>query len=97
MQNSTLPIQRLKTLLQLEYESEKAEYKIQTEKMGIGRKIKRGICWYPLNIGRSYYNSLNQLVVEVSQKEPQDIEHNFEYGRPVVFFSRKRNEETREP
>ena len=97
MQNSTLPIQRLKTLLQLEYESEKAEYKIQTEKMGIGRKIKRGICWYPLSIGRSYYNSLNQLVVEVSQKEPQDIEHNFEYGRPVVFFSRKRNEESREP
>ncbi|MBQ2585794.1 MAG: helicase, partial [Bacteroidaceae bacterium] len=73
MQNSTLPIQRLKSLLQLEYESEKTEYKLQTEKMGIGRKIKRGICWYPLNIGRSYYNSLNQLVVEVSQKEPQDI------------------------
>jgi len=94
MQNSTLPIQRLKSLLQLEYESEKAEYKIQTEKMGIGRKIKRGICWYPLSIGRSYYNSLNQLVVEVSQKEPQDIEHNFEYGRTVVFFSRKRTEES---
>ena len=93
MQNSTFPIQRLKSLLQLEYESEKAEYKLQTEKMGIGRKIKRGICWYPLNIGRSYYNSLNQLVVEVSQKEPQDIEHNFEYGRPVIFFSRKRTEE----
>lgn len=87
MENSQLYIQRLHSLLTLEYEAEKEEYRLQSEQMGLSRKIKRGICWYPLSVGRSYYNSLNQLVVEVTQQEPQDIDHCFEYGRPVVFFS----------
>jgi superfamily I DNA and/or RNA helicase len=39
-----------------------------------------------VRIGRSYYNSLNQLCVEVFRTADQDIEHNFEFGRPVVFF-----------
>ena len=57
--------------------------------MGIGRKIKRGMCWYPLNVGRSYYNALNQLVVEVERREDKEIEHLFEYGRPVCFFTQE--------
>ncbi len=90
MESSTLTIQRLKTLLQLEYESEREEYRLQSEQMSISRKVKRGICWYPVAAGRSYYNSLNQLVVEIEQTEPDDIDHNFEYGRPVVFFTPER-------
>lgn len=35
---------------------------------------------------RSYYNSLNQLSVEVVRTADTDIEHNFEFGRPVCFF-----------
>ncbi len=86
MQNSILPIQKQKELLRLEYESQKEEFKRQTEKMGIRRKVNRGICWFPIETGRSYHNSLNQLVVEVFQIEPNDIEHHFEYDRPVSFF-----------
>ena len=77
----------LYNLLRLEYEHEKETYRQQTELMGIARKVKRGIAWYPLNVGRSYYNSLNQLVVEVFRTEDSDIEHNFEYGRPICFFT----------
>ena len=80
-------MQKLYELLRLEYEHEKETYRQQTEVMGVARKVKRGIAWYPLSIGRSYYNSLNQLVVEVSRTEDTDIEHNFEYGRPVCFFT----------
>ena len=54
--------------------------------MGIARKVKRGLCWYPATPGRSYYNSLNQLVIEITHTEDTDIEHNFEFGRPVCFF-----------
>ncbi|HJC93047.1 MAG TPA: AAA family ATPase [Candidatus Phocaeicola excrementigallinarum] len=82
-----LYLQRQYELLKMEYEYEKEQFRQQTEVMGIGRKIKRGMCWYPLNIGRSYYNALNQLVVEVERREDKDIEHVFEYGRPVCFFS----------
>ena len=80
-------MQNLYNLLRLEYEHEKETYRQQTEVMGVARKVKRGIAWYPLNVGRSYYNSLNQLVVEVSRTEDTDIEHNFEYGRPICFFT----------
>ena len=84
-----LYIQKLRTLLQMEHDSEKEEYRKQMHEMGLGRRIKRGLCWYPVSVGRSYYNSLNQLVVEIFKQEESDeeeIEHNFEYGRQIALF-----------
>lgn len=89
IQSPILYLQRQYDLLRMEYEYEKEQFKQQTELMGIGRKIKRGMCWYPLNVGRSYYNALNQLVVEVERREDKEIEHLFEYGRPVRFFTQE--------
>ena len=74
-------------MLKKEYDCEKQQFEHQTEAMGLGRKIKRGMCWYPVTLGRSYYNALNQLVVEVYRQEDREIEHVFEYGRPVTFFT----------
>ena len=74
-------------LLQIEYAAEKEAFRKQTEEMGLQRKVKRGDAWYPLKMGKSYYNSLNQLVVEVFRQGDEEIEHNFEFGRPVTFFS----------
>ena len=83
-----LALQQQRLLLQLEYQTEKEAFRKQTEEMGLQRKVKRGDAWWPLRMGKSYYNSLNQLVVEVfRQGEDDEIEHNFEFGKPVVFFS----------
>lgn len=81
-----LHLQRQQLLLRMEYEYEKEEFQRQTESMGVARKVKRGLCWYPATPGRTYYNSLNQLVLEVTRTEDTDIEHCFEFGRPVCFF-----------
>ncbi|GAE85024.1 helicase [Bacteroides reticulotermitis JCM 10512] len=70
----------------MEYEYEKEEFQRQTETMGVARKVKRGLCWYPAYPGKSYYNSLNQLVIEILRNEDKEIEHAFEFGRPVCFF-----------
>ena len=70
----------------MEYEYEKQEFQRQTETMGVARKVKRGMCWFPCTAGRSFYNSLNQLVIEITRSEDTDIEHGFEYGKPVCFF-----------
>ena len=90
MQNSTSYLQRLRALLQMEHDAEEEEYRLQSEKMSIQRKIHRGICWYPVEVGRSYYNSLNQFVVEIMrtkrQEDEDDIEHLFEPGKTVQFF-----------
>ena len=74
-------------LLQLEYNVEKEAFRRQTEEAGIERKVEQGDAWWPLRMGRSYYNSMNQLVVEVYREADQDIEHHFEFGRPVMFFT----------
>lgn len=79
-------LQKQQVLLRMEYEYEKEEFKKQTETQGIARKVKRGQCWYPATTGRNYYNSLNQLALEITHSENTDIEHHFEFGRPVCFF-----------
>ncbi len=87
-QNSPiLALQQQRLLLQMEYAAEKEAFRKQTEEMGLLRKVKRGDAWYPLKMGRSYYNSLNQLVVEVFRQGDEDIGHNFEFGKPLCFFS----------
>jgi len=90
------PIQALlqqRTLLQLEYYTEKEAFRKLTEQMGMQRKVKRGDAWFPLQVGKSFYNSLNQTAIEVFRISDQDIEHNFEFGRPVMFFRSEGSEE----
>ena len=88
----TSPIQALlqqRTLLQLEYYTEKEAFRKMTEQIGMRRKVKRGDAWFPLRIGKSFYNSLNQKSIEVFRTSDEEIDHNFEFGRPVMFFQVK--------
>ena len=82
-----LSLQEQLSLLKKEYEYEKQAFQRDTEMMGIDRKVKRGDCWFTITVGRSYYNSLDRFVVEITRNADNDIEHNFEYGRQVCFFS----------
>lgn len=78
---------RQRKLLEAEYEEEKAEYRKHCTAEALPRKVKRGDAWYPVRMGRNYYNSLNQAVLEVHRTADTDVEHNFEFGRPVCFFT----------
>ena len=85
----TSPIQALqqqRLLLQLEYETEKEAFRQQTQQTGIERRVKRGDAWWPVKFSKSYYNSLNQLALELVRTADTDIEHNFDFGKPVAFF-----------
>lgn len=84
--NPISELQQQQLLLRMEYEYEKEEFKRQTETMGVARKVKRGLCWYPVSPSRSYYNSLNQFVIDITRTDNKEIEHSFEFGRPVCFF-----------
>ena len=70
----------------MEYEEEKKAFQEKVDAIGMQNRIARGDAWWPVRVGRSYYNSLNQLCVEVFRTTGQDIDHNFEFGRPVSFF-----------
>ena len=78
---------RQRELLRLEYDYEKEAFRRETQTMDIGRKVKRGDCWFPAATGRSYYNAMGRFVVEITRNSDTDIEHNFEPGRPLCFFS----------
>lgn len=74
-------------LLEKEYEHERELYRQQAQQAGILRRVKQGVCWYPVEVGANRYNSLNQLTVEVERSAADDTDHVFEYGRPVCFFT----------
>ncbi len=85
--SATVQLQHQRHLLQVEYQEEKEAYRLHSESMGLARKVTRGDAWFPLHVGRTYYNSLNQFCIEVTRQGDEEIDHNFEYGKPVVFFN----------
>lgn len=71
----------------MEHAAEREAFKKLTETMGLQRKVKRGDAWFPITTGKAFYNSLNQYVIEVFRNADEDTDHNFEYGKPLMFFS----------
>ena len=90
--NAIQELTRQSMLLRMEYEAEKSAYLKQTQEIGVQRKVRRGVCWHPVRVGQSYYNSLNQMVVELYRTQDKDVDHNFEYGKPVTFFTWKESD-----
>lgn len=94
MKSAIFELTRMRELLLMEYEEERRQFSEVTEKIGVARLAERGNAWSPLSFGRTYYNSLNQRVVEAYRNSNEDEEvtsnetdHNFEYGKQVTFFT----------
>lgn len=73
--------------LQKEYLFEKQSYEKMRDKKSLQKRIDRGECWYPCRSISKGYNALNQPIVELQRQGDTEIEHAFEYGRPVVYFT----------
>lgn len=99
MTNPIQALQEQRRLLQIEYEEEKRAFSELTAHIGFTRLAERGNSWLPVSVGRVFYNSLNQRVLEVERpsSESEDIDHNFEYGRPVAFFTLQDNADPKLP
>ncbi|MDD5825279.1 MAG: AAA domain-containing protein [Prevotellaceae bacterium] len=88
-----LALQQQRMLLEIEYNVDKEEHRRQMETKGLERLAKRGDVWLNVRFSRSFYNSLNQLSVEIVRTQDNDIEHNFEFGRPVyIILIEKQND-----
>lgn len=93
--SSTLLLQKHRDLLRMEYEYDKKSFDVQSSTISLSKKISAGVCRYPLTVGKSYYNSLNQYVVELLHAPLEDEDDHFEYGKSLQFFSVSLNEEMR--
>lgn len=87
MTNAIQLLMQQRILLDMEHAAEREAFKKLTETIGLQRKVKRGDAWFPISTGKTFYNSLNQYVIEIFRTADDDTEHNFEYSRPVMFFS----------
>ena len=88
-----LALQQQRMLLEIEYNVDKEEHRRQMEAKGLERLAKRGDVWLNVRFSRSFYNSLNQLSVEIVRTQDNDIEHNFEFGRPIyIILIEKQND-----
>lgn len=86
--NATQSLTEQLRLLKMEYEEERQAFSRLTEKIGMTRLVERGNAWFPVACRRTYYNSINQRIVEIHREETEaDPDHNFEYGKPVGFFT----------
>ena len=92
-------------LLHLEYEAEKREFEELSRHIGVRRRMQQGKCWYPIGGGRTFYNALNQLCIEIHNEAfgATDAEgtstmalpeHEFEPGKPVAFFRAESESDT---
>ena len=49
-----------------------------------------GMCWHPVSTGRSYYNSLNQLVIEMERQEDKENGNMYSIRTSCLFFHSRR-------
>jgi len=87
MDNALKALNEQRRLLRMEYEEEKRAFSRITQRIGLTRLVARGDVWGSVRVGKSYYNSLNQRVVEIFRDDDPDSDHHFEPGRPVAFFT----------
>ena len=85
--NITADLQKQYDLLQMEYACEKEAFQEKNREADVMHLVQQGNCRYPVRVGASRYNSLNQLVIELDDEADTEIEHNLEYGRTVCFFT----------
>lgn len=86
---SVASLSKTRELLKMEYEYDKQSYNHQSNLVMLEKKCAAGLCRYPVTVVKSYYNSINQFVVELSNKtteQEDEKEDSFEYGKAVQFF-----------
>lgn len=75
-------------LLQKEMAYERETYARQLTADRIGSRVQEPGCRYPVTIGASAYNALEQLVLTVTfELDPDEVDSDFEPGKPVAFFT----------
>lgn len=86
--------EELKTLLLLlkkEKEEELSQYKAKMTGTSLVERRKQGLCWYPVRIEKTSFDSGERLLVRVS-RPPEHLEsHLFQSGKPVRLFSNATN------
>lgn len=97
MTNSKEDLEHLLTIMKIEQEEDRQQYKEKVLRSPLSERKKIGVTWYPIVIKESYYSVGERLVLEIERPTNTDIPHQFTSGKVASLFSNFRNEGSDNP
>ncbi len=81
-------LQKQADLLHLEIKYEQEAYARTLASDNYANQVQEASCRYPVTLGNTTYNTLDQLVITVTYEVADDeVDSEFEPGKPVAFFT----------
>lgn len=80
-------LRKVQSLLKQEKEEELAQYKARMSGSSYNELRKQGLCWYPVRIEKTSFDSGERLIVRISRPKEHTDAHQFQSGKPVTFFA----------
>lgn len=84
-------LKSLRLLLKQEKEEELAQYNFKLSSTSLVERRKQGLCWYPVRIEKTSFDSGERLLVRISRPKKHQDSHQFQSGKPVRLFSNAAN------
>lgn len=78
---------KLKDLLKQEKEADLAHYKSKMVNTSLVERQKNGVCWYPVRLDLTTFDSGERLLVKISRSPEHKDSHLFQSGKLVSLFS----------
>lgn len=80
-------LKKLRALLKLEKKEDLDQYKIKMAGTSYIEQRKQGVCWYPVKLEKSRFDTGERLLVKVSRSTEHKETHLFQSGKLVSLFS----------
>ncbi|HEY8401516.1 MAG TPA: AAA domain-containing protein, partial [Cytophagaceae bacterium] len=87
MDNSKEELEHTLSLLQIEQEEDRMQYKELVLNKPLSERKNLGISWYPVVIRESFYGMGERLILEIERPTNTDVPHLFQSGRVAALFS----------
>lgn len=80
-------LQKLLVLLEQEKEEDLLQYKRKMTGTSLAERRKQGVCWYPVNLEKTKFDSGDRVLVKVSRPPEHTDAHLFQSGKLVSLFT----------
>ncbi|MFL5730067.1 MAG: IGHMBP2 family helicase, partial [Cytophagaceae bacterium] len=97
MNSSREELEHLLSILSIEQESDREQYKEKVLKSPLSERKRMGVSWYPIVIRESFYGMGERLILEIERPTNQDVSHQFSTGKVASLFSNYHNEGAENP
>ncbi len=85
--NSNEELRRVQDLMKIEKEEEIRQYQLLLEQLTLNERIKKGACWFPLEVESSGWGLGEHPFITVLRTKMFDMPHKFRAGQVVGVFA----------